>query len=141
MTLALVLAGCYPPVGPADDEPATKPRQEQAVALVLEALEAPPELGAPAVRWREGADLDCGNGAGWSEGPCVGGLFDVGAAGQVEVAWHSDDTFSRTALAHELGHWSLFWLGHDPDAEHRGPLFAPGGAVARANERLAAAGL
>jgi hypothetical protein len=138
--LTLALVGCYPPMGPPDEPPPRKPRQEEAVAQVMTAYQAA-GLDGPSVRWREGADLDCGNGAGWSEGECVAGVFDLHAPAEISVAWRAGDTFSRTGMAHELWHWLLFWRGQDPDHEHRGPGFAPGGAVDQANHSLAAAGL
>jgi hypothetical protein len=139
--IVVSLCGCYPPVGPPDQEPPAKPQQAQALDVVLGVFGAPSALGGPAVRWREGAALDCGNGAGWVDGPCIAGLFDVHAPEEVQVAWRAGDTFSRTGLAHELAHWYRYARGLDPDQSHRGPDFAPGGSVERANHALSNAGL
>jgi hypothetical protein len=139
--LTVALAGCYPPQGASDEPPPVKPQQEEAVAKVLAVYQAPADLGEPAVRWREGVELDCGNGAGWNDGVCVAGVFDLHAPAEVTVAWRPGDTYSRTGLAHELWHWLLFWRGQDPDQQHRGSGFARGGAVEQANGALASAGL
>jgi len=136
----LSLVACYPHAGAPDQDLPDKPGQPQALSVVLGSFGAPVDLSAPAVLWREGPALDCGNGAGWLAGPCVGGLFDRRAPDEVQVAWHTGDTFSRTSLAHELGHWFLFAQGFDPDEGHRGPAFAPGGLVDEANRALANAG-
>jgi len=98
----------------------------------------------PTVQWIVGSALNCANGKGWQapgslEGECVAGLswFDTKLS---QVAWPPDIKISASAFAHELCHQYLDIIGQ-PDPNHTGPAFAPGGVKDQANAALVAAGL
>lgn len=137
LLLALVLASCAGTQRPA---PAAKPRQAEAVALVwhLYGRSDPP----PAVRWMEGAALDCTSPAGHL-GMSYGTLCLAGMSvrGTVLVVWHLGESFSGTALCHELLHESLLRGTGDADDGHAGPAWQADGALERAVAALAAVGL
>jgi hypothetical protein len=133
LALALACAGTQ--------RPATgKPRQAEAVALVwhLYGRTDPP----PAVRWMQGVDLDCVSAAGHL-GMLYGGLCMAGMSvpGTVLVVWHPGESFSATALAHELLHERLQRDTGDSDPGHAGPGWRAGGELELAVAALAAAGM
>lgn len=95
----------------------------------------------PVIRWVTGKALNCANGTGFKNGfgQCVAGesWFEYGRS---DVAWVKGELLSDTALAHELCHHYLHYLGQ-PDPDHEGPAFAPGGILEKANDALRAEGL
>lgn len=135
LLLVLLLAGCA-----GAQRPAAKPRQAEAVALVwhLYGRSDPP----PAVRWMEGTELDCTSPAGhlgmrYGDG-CMAG---ISVQGTVLVVWHTGESFSATALAHELLHQRLERETGDADDAHAGRAWRAGGELERAVAALAAVGL
>lgn len=117
--LLALLVGCYPAHGPGEVEPAHVEGQDEAVALVLETYGAPAALGAPWVRWRRGAELDCGGQAWAAPGlGCVDGLH-VAGDDEVQVALPAGVRMSSTSLTHELAHWLLYQTTGDHDDGHR----------------------
>jgi hypothetical protein len=106
---------------------------------------------APDIWWVPPADQTCGrviNGArGFpssvmdADGTMVPGCAGSAAAGKVavELVWYG--AWQLTGLAHEYVHIIQARDGLPPDFAHQTPDFAPGGRVALANARLAAAQL
>jgi hypothetical protein len=95
---------------------------------------------APRIVFVTGKQLNCYNGLGWKDrnGQCVAGE-SWEEIHTCSIAYVPGMKFSNMAFAHELWH-AVGWITgiHDPD--HTGPGFAPLGAVALANEALAARG-
>lgn len=95
----------------------------------------------PEVTWIESQFLNCGSGNGWEYlGTCVAGLSWTDS-GISQCAWPKPAILiSVSSFAHELCHHYLARIGQ-PDPNHTGPGFAPGGIKDQANMALKAAGL
>lgn len=136
--LALLLTGCatarvYP----------EKPGQRLAVATVWNAygLDDGATRAPPAIRWIEGAALNCrgkiSGAAGFLDGGiCTAGVFDP-KRWVAHVGWPEGQPLWETGLAHELCHAYLHLRRNLRDPYHQAAeCWAPGGLVARAQERL-----
>ena len=123
LPLALVALGCG----------ADRPGQIDAHRLVWSEVYAADPMGsAPPIEWRED---ECGGAlAGVRyDGQCYAGLYLPND--RALVAWRG--TFHESAFAHELMH-ALQYLHGVEDPAHLRPEWS---AVAKANEKLLAAGL
>jgi hypothetical protein len=88
----------------------------------------------PLVEWREGAALDCDGGTGFMTSfGCADGQF---FGPYIAVARRPNEPLADSAIAHELGHAAQWRAEGVHDVDHRGPWFAPGGPVARAEAEL-----
>jgi hypothetical protein len=136
---ALLLAACASQV---PYTRAARPCQAEAVDLVwhqvLGRTDRPPD-----VWWVPPAAQTCGvptatgaRGFVATTGACVGGVSWRDGA---DLVWYG--SWERTALAHELVHVAQARDGLPQDVDHHTAPFLPGGALAVANARLAAAGL
>lgn len=93
----------------------------------------------PAVDWRTGLQLDCGEGTGFLDpsGRCV---FGEVYPDQLRVSVIEADLISQTTLAHEWCHVRSWLLTGDQDADHLGECFL-GGLTITADVALRKAGL
>ncbi len=138
--LGLLAAGCTGPLMPGT--PIFMDDQESAVRIIWNDVygrtDAPPEI-----RWVQPEQQNCvdpysGRNGFKSVVGCVEGL--TMSPRSVSVSWNEGDTFSVTALAHEMVHAAqarrlVF------DSKHHTAEFQPGGAVDQANAALADQGL
>lgn len=136
---ALLLAGCARVV-PYTREP--RPCQADAAALVWREVYGRTDR-LPDIWWVPTAAQTCGTprpdgtrGYRGTEGTCLGG--DAWSGG-IDLVWYG--SWVQTGLAHELAHVVQAREGQPPDFDHKSAAFQPGGAVALANARLAAADL
>ena len=138
--LVLLFAGCNAPVMPGS--PGFIDQQDVALQIIWQEAYGrtdPP----PQIRWVSEEEQNCTDPTSGRRGiktvvGCVEGL--TLSPNAVSVSWHDGDSFSVTALAHELVHAAqarrlVF------DYNHHTAEFQPGGAVDQANARLSDAGL
>lgn len=126
--LALLLSACDS-IGIGAGSIVQQPRQTEAVALVWHDVYGQ-DRRPPAVRWVEGADLNCRR-AEWpidqrgfllAGSVCVAGF--TWSWGEVSVAIQPGDHFYQIGLAHEFLHAAKFGHG-SPDAFHEGDEWLP----------------
>lgn len=93
----------------------------------------------PSIEWI--ANLNCANDLAFIDqwGRCVSGLF-FDETWLAVLAHPANWTFHQMALAHELAH-AKGALEGNPDPNHLGPYFQPGGLVDIANQALIKEGL
>jgi hypothetical protein len=138
--LGLLLAGCNAPMMPGSA--GFIDQQDVALQIIWQQAYGRTD-GPPEIRWVSDEEQNCIDPASGNRGfrtlvGCVEGL--TLSAKTVSVSWHDGDSFSVTALAHELVHAAqarrlVF------DFKHHTPEFKPGGAVDQANAMLIDAGL
>jgi hypothetical protein len=138
--IGLCLVGCNAPMMPGT--PQFIDQQDTAVQIIWQEAYGRSD-GPPEIRWVSEDEQNCvdptsGNGGFRTLVGCVEG-FTLSYK-TVSVSWHDGDSFSVTALAHELVHAAqarrlVF------DYNHHTAEFQPGGAVDQANARLSDAGL
>lgn len=115
---------------------AMKPRQDEAVAVVLRSFGEP--VVPMRLEWVEGAGLDCGPASFVNvDGACVYGTVEWESPPRVRVGWEPTDRFSTTTLAHELCH---LYFG-DPDHDVECGTKRPATRVLGAEQALRDAGL
>lgn len=141
--LLLWLAGC---ATSSPLPPAVRDGEAQAVSIVWRVYgrtDTP-----PLIRWRQGDQLDCVDPNSGARGFTIPTLDEgvVCREGltmsflECWVAWHDGDSFSDTALAHELGHVAQARSGIFDARHSRDEWWGPGGLVDQANAALRVAG-
>lgn len=138
--LGLLLAGCSAPMIPGS--PGFIEEQDVALKIIWQGAYGRTD-SPPQIRWVSEDQQNCTDPRSGRRGiktvvGCVEGL--TLSPNMVSVSWHDGDSFSVTALAHELVHAAqarrlVF------DFNHHTAEFQPGGAVAQANALLSEAGL
>jgi len=134
---AVLLVGCN------QDLPGVvyeKPGQAEAMRTVWVDVYGMGRCAPPTVYWVEGADLGCGGDPDTflDEDVCVYGQATTHG---IAVAWSENRSpFSRGSFGHETLHWRQWVLSGDPDDDHAGPAWQPGGLLDQANAALAASG-
>jgi hypothetical protein len=140
LACGLLLAGCNAQMIPGS--PSFIDEQDVALQIVWQGAYERTDP-APQIRWVWEDEQNCTDPRSGRRGiktviGCVEGL--TLSPNTVSVSWHDGDTFSMTALAHELVHAAqarrlVF------DINHHTAEFQPGGVVEQANALLSDAGL
>lgn len=121
LILTLVLTGC---AGNLDADLEGDTPEAVGVAVAEWSLHLDAELSpddAPPVTWHPGSCVDPPVGLMDDPPDCILGYYHNGSPGEIHLATPTIPIISRSALAHELLHWSLRASRDDSDGDHGGP--------------------